>query len=125
PLLVIRSLPLAPVSLARATPGATGALVSRVKVRLPAELVLPARSVCRTRTLLVPSTAVKLAVQVVPPSMEYSITAPASMPVRDRVPVLVIRSLLLVPVSLDSTTPGGVGATVSRVKVRLPAELVL
>src|SRR6185369_14023531 len=124
PVLVIWSLALEPVSLVRAMPGAA-MVVSRVKVRLPTLLMLPATSVWRTCTLLLPSAAVKLLFQVAPPLVEYWTVAPASIPVSDRVPVLVIWSLLLEPVSLKRSTVGAVGAMVSRVKVRLPTLLVL
>src|SRR5262245_66467808 len=67
-----------PVSLIRATPGAAGRAVSRVKLNWVTALTLPATSVCRTCTALAPSWAVKLADQVVPPSVEYSTRAPGS-----------------------------------------------
>ena len=61
-----------PVSLASATTGATGGVVSRVKVKAAeAGPVLPATSVWRTSTAFDPSTGVKLEIQVVPPSIEY------------------------------------------------------
>ena len=89
----------------------------------PALLVLPATSVCRTCTLLFPSAAVKMLPQVVPPSIEYSTVAPASMPVKVRLPVRLIRSVPLAPVSLLRDTPG-VAAIVSSTKVRLPLAVL-
>ena len=53
-----------------------------------------------------PSAALKLLVQVDPPSVEYCTVAPDSIPVRLSTPLEVIPSLPLVPVSLDSATPG-------------------
>ena len=57
------------MSVASATVG-TAVLVSRVKEKV-VSLVLPATSVARTTTVLSPSTALKLLVKVVPPSIEY------------------------------------------------------
>ena len=61
------SLELLPLSVVSATTG-TAVLVSRVKEKA-VSLVLPATSVARTMTLLSPSTALKLLVKVMPPSM--------------------------------------------------------
>src|SRR5262249_57033690 len=78
PMLVIPSVGELPVSLVRATPGA-GAVLSRVKLKAVTPLTLPATSVCRTCTALLPSTAVKLADQVAPPPVEYSTRAAAPL----------------------------------------------
>ncbi|ORC43836.1 hypothetical protein B2G74_33595 [Burkholderia sp. A27] len=74
--------------MASATPGAAAA-VSSVKLKLVVAETLPATSVCRTCTSLVPSTAVKPVLQVEPPSVEYSTVAALSMPLRVSVPELV------------------------------------
>ena len=68
-LLVILSVLELPVSWARLTPGADGAVVSRVKSKGP-ETPLSLPTVCRTSTEFDPSTAVKLELQLVPPSTE-------------------------------------------------------
>src|SRR5262245_62377353 len=119
PSLVTLSVEDAPVSLARATPGADGLVVSRVKVKAAeAGPVLPATSVCRTFTEFSPSAAVKLEAQVVPPSVEYSTTAPDSTPLSASAPSLVTLSVAETPVSLARATPGADGLVVSRVKVK-------
>ena len=111
PTLVILSVPVPVVpepklSVASATVGVRGNVVSIVKIRLPELLVLSATSVCRTRTLLLPSPVVKLPLHVEPLSVEYSMMAPGSIPVRFKVPILVTLSVLLMPVSLVRATPG-------------------
>ena len=89
--LVMRSLADAPVSLARAKVGAA-TWVSSVKPSVDdAVEVLPAASVCRTRTLLAPSpvNAILLpvpAVQVTPPLVLYFQLAPDSRPTTLTVP---------------------------------------
>src|SRR5262249_55561772 len=113
-----------PVSLVRATPGAAGMAVSRVKAKLAAGLALPATSVCRTCTALAPSWAVKLADQVAPPSVEYSTRAPGSL-LTVSVPMLVIPSVGELPVSLVRATPGAGGVAVSRVKLKAVPPLPL
>src|SRR5207253_2323835 len=72
PTLVMWSLALEPVSDVSATPGAVGACVSSVKLKLAALEWLPATSVWRTCTALGPSAAVKLVDQVEPALIEYS-----------------------------------------------------
>src|SRR5665213_2896508 len=83
-LLVILSVPLAPVSLVSATPGAAGAPVSSVKVNELAADALPATSICRTCTVLLPCVrAARVgadALHVPPPLSEYCTTAPLSIP---------------------------------------------
>ena len=53
--------------------------------------------------------------QLLPPLVEYCQLAPASRPVTLTVPLFVMPSLLLVPVSLARARPGAVGALVSMV----------
>ena len=60
------------------TVGALGASVSNMKVRVVAAETLPATSTWRTATVLSPSTALKLFVQVWPPSVLYCTLAPDS-----------------------------------------------
>ena len=104
--------PLAPVSLASETVGAA-TWVSRVKLTVVAAEVLPATSVWRTATVLLPSTGVKVGDQVWPPSVLYSTVAPVSVPPMVRAPLLVMPSEPLAPVSLVSETVGAAGAVVS------------
>ena len=68
-LLVIRS-PLVPVSLLKATVG-WAMVVSSVKLNDVVGLALAKPSICLTWTTLLPSTAVKLLLQAVPPLMLY------------------------------------------------------
>ncbi len=82
--------PTMPESVVRATLGALGAMVSWLKVMVADEgLILPATSVWRTTTLLLPSTGVNVAAQVLPPLVLYSTLAPVSMVVTVR-PVLMV-----------------------------------
>ena len=71
---------------------------------------LPARSVCRTSTVLDPCTSWAsvgaLVLQLLPPSSEYSTVAPLSTPVSASEGSLVIWSLPEEPVSLVSATAG-------------------
>ncbi len=67
---------------------------------------LPAKSVWRTCTLLVPSKGMKLLFQFCPLSIEYSTTAFASVPETVSVPLLVSKSVLIEPVSLANDTVG-------------------
>ena len=60
-----------------------------------------------------PSTAVKALLQVLPPSVEYSTSAPGSTPARASVPSLVTWSIAELPVSFASDTPGAAGGVVS------------
>ena len=119
PLLVIWSELELPLSTVSATPGAAGAMVSRVKLKLVALDTLPAKSVWRTRTVFGPSTAAKELLQVLPPSSEYSTRAPASMPERVSPPLLVIWSVAELPLSSVSATLGATGGIVSSVKLTL------
>src|SRR5215471_15947057 len=82
PLLVIWSELELPLSVVSDTPGAAGAIVSRVKLKVVAADTLPATSVWRTKTVFGPSTAVNELLQVVPLLIEYWTSAPASMPLR-------------------------------------------
>ena len=119
PSLVILSVDELPVSWASATTGATGGVVSSVKVNAAeAGPVLPATSVWRTSTAFDPSTGVKLEVQVVPPSIEYCTVAPVSTLLSASEPSLVILSVDELPVSWASATPGATGGVVSSVKVK-------
>ena len=70
----------------------------------------PAKSLCRTSTVLSPCTAVKDVVHVPPSSIEYSTVAPVSTPVTRINPTFVILSVGSTPVSLDRTTVGGAAA---------------
>lgn len=118
PLLVILSLPEEPVSLVSATVGAFGAAVSRTNVKLVAAPMFPAASIWRTWTVLVPSTATKLELQVVPPSIEYWTVPPFSAG------VTVIKPLGLIPDDpVSSATFGAPGPAVSTASV--PAGLRL
>ncbi len=123
PILVIPSVRLLPLSVTSVTVGVV-IVVSRVKVRLLALLVLPAISVCCTRTVLAPSDAMKPGVQVTPLSMLYSTAAPGSTPVTLSAPMFVIASGLLLPLSVTSAATG-IAMFVSSVKVRLLALLEL
>src|SRR5207237_9207864 len=114
-----------PVSLVSVTVGVGGGMVSSVKLKLAALPVLPATSICRTCTLLAPSTALKLLLHVEPPLMLYCTLAPLSTPLTFSAPLRVIWSLLELPVSLLSATVGAAGAVVSRVKLKLVAWPVL
>ena len=69
-----------------------GGCVSSTKLIVVAPEVLPATSVWRTDTVLLPSTGVKDEVHVWPPSVLYSTVAPASVPPMVRAPLLVMRS---------------------------------
>ena len=83
---------------------------------LEVALTFPAASVWRTYTVFVPCvSAGALELQAVP-SEEYCTVAPDSIPVRLSTPLEVIPSLPLLPVSLDSDTPG-VATVVSSVKL--------
>ena len=62
------------------------------------------------RTVFGPSTAVNELLQVLPPSIEYSTRAPASMPERVSAPLLVIWSVAELPLSFVSATLGATGA---------------
>ncbi|WP_410721833.1 hypothetical protein [Burkholderia sp. SIMBA_051] len=106
-----------------AIPGAA-ADVSSVKLNEVESDVLPATSVCRTCTSFTPSTALKLVFQVWPPSVEYSIVAPVSTPVRFSAPTLVTWSVTLLPESVVRATPGA-AAEVSSVKLSDVADDVL
>ncbi len=75
---VIRSLALLPLSLRSDTSGALGAVESTMNSYSLGWEMLPARSICRRRTRLVPSAAMNVSDQVTPSSMEYSTAAPAS-----------------------------------------------
>ena len=134
PLLVMPSLLLLPVSAARAMLGAAGVLLSMVIAPSWAlALVLPARSLWRTRML--PALWVPLetpkevpvpASQLTPPLVEYCQLAPASRPVTLTVVVLVMPSLLLLPVSAARARLGAAAALVSMVTApSWPLELVL
>ncbi|WP_341770846.1 hypothetical protein, partial [Burkholderia ambifaria] len=106
---------LLPESVVNATPGAA-AEVSSVKLNAVGSDVLPATSVCRTWTSFTPSTALKLVLQVCPPSIEYSTTAPVSTPDTLSVLAFVMWSVALLPESVVNATPGAV-ADVSSVKL--------
>ena len=77
PLLLIRSVALAPLSQAKASVGAIGAVESRVKRKALAVATLPATSVARTLTKLLPSTGTKVLLQI-RPLVLYSKRLPAS-----------------------------------------------
>src|SRR5437763_10242818 len=96
-----------------------GGVVSSVKLKLVIGEMLPAASVCRTSTLLGPSTAVKALLQVLPPSVEYSTSAPGSTPARASVPSLVTWSIAVMQVSFARDTPGTAGGVESIVLVGL------
>ena len=74
-------------------------------------------SSCRTRTLLNPSTAVNISLQV-EPSVEYSTRAPSASPVTDSRPSAVIPSPGSAPLSLRSATTGAWGDCESSVKLK-------
>src|SRR3569623_943371 len=116
PDIVMPSLLLLPVSLTNATVGAA-TCVSSTKLSLVLPDTLPATSVCRTYTVVLPSTGVLLLLQTVP-LLLYSTTAPASVPPTVSVPVFVMPSLLLLPVSLTNATVGA-ATCVSSTKLRL------
>ena len=108
-----------PVSLASATTGATGGVVSSVKVKAAeAGPVLPATSVWRTSTAFDPSTGVKLEIQVVPPSIRVLHRGARLHAAERQEPSLVILSVDELPVSLASATTGATGGVVSSVKVK-------
>ena len=115
--LVMKSLFEPPVSSLSAVTVATeaGATVSSVKLSVAAAPSLPAVSTWRTSTVLLPSTGVNDPVQVAPLLIEYWIVPPVSAGVTVNVPLLVISSLALLPVSSLSATVGAAGATVSSV----------
>ena len=75
-------------------------------------------SVWRTITELATCTGVNVVCQVAPPSVEYSVFAPGSMPVRTSPALLVILSVDDAPVSLNNVRPGVTGVPVSSVNVR-------
>ena len=131
PLVVMPSLALEPVSLAKVGTGDAGAVVSRVTLSAAdASLTLPAASVWRTRTVLGPSPlSVRLlpdpALQLLPPLLLYSQEPPASSPLTLITPLLVTRSEPLLPLSAARANVG-VATTVSRAKLSaIEAELVL
>src|SRR5712671_6468759 len=112
----------APVSCARAMPGAFGVVVSSVKVSA-ADVgeTLPATSVCRTTALFGPSPAiVKLvpapSLQVAPASRLYCQTASASNPLTSTTPEFVMPSVADVPLSACSARRGAIGGIVSTVR---------
>jgi len=70
---------------------------------------------------LVPSSAVNELVQVLPPLIEYSTSAPASVPVTLSVPTLVMWSELELPLSVVSATAGAAANTPT---YRLVASLI-
>ena len=122
PTLVMPSLALVPVSLAKPSVGADGAPTSTViaAALLPTAPMLPAASVCLTctppmawfpagRTKLLPLPAVKMP----PPLVLYCHEAPGSMPATIMVPALVMPSPAFAPLSLTSTRVGAGGAPVS------------
>ncbi len=123
PELVMLSEPLVPVSLVNETVGAA-TWVSSTKLMVVAPDTLPATSVWRTETVLLPSAGVKDEVQVWPPSVLYSMVAPVSVPPMVRVPELVTRSELLAPVSLVNETVGA-ATWVSSTKLTVVAPDVL
>jgi hypothetical protein len=126
PLFVIRSVRLAPVSLARVTAGGLDGVVSSVNVKgSERDDTLPARSVCRTSTVTAPGAGAKPDVHVAPLLTEYSIRASASMPPKARSAIRVILSVELEPVSVLSETAGVAGARVSRVKMNVLAAEML
>ena len=88
---------------------ALGAVVSNVKLKIVATLGTP-ETTCRTSTVFKPSTAVKLSVHCMPPSSEYLIVAPSTVPVTFICPLLVIWSDPELPVSSDNTILGALGA---------------
>ena len=88
--------------------------VSSVNVIAATPDRLPAVSVCLTRTVLTPGTAVNDDAHVMP-SVEYSTAAPSSTPARFKSPEFVRRSVLLVPPSVCSDGTG-VATVVSSVK---------
>jgi len=102
--------------------------VSSVKDRLAAAEVLPAASVCRTCTVLLPSApnteaaidAAVPAAQVVPPSRLYCQVAPDSSPPTFTWPLRVMPSVVLLPVS-DASANTGAATVVSSVKDRIAA----
>ena len=98
-------------------------LVSSVKFKLTVLLTLPATSVWRAITVLLPSLAAKVAVQVLP-SVLYSSKAPLSRLPVVMVPWLVILSLLLKPLSQVKLRVG-VATVLSMVKAKVCAVLVL
>ena len=130
-MLVMKSLLLEPESVASDSVGAAAA-VSSVKVNaLLAGLVLPAASVCLTKTLLSPSPVMPVMLvpepllQLVPPFRLYCQVAPTSSPVMFKLLILVILSVLLEPESVASDSEGA-DAAVSSVKANaLLAALVL
>ncbi len=89
-----------------------GGCVSSTKLIVVAPEVLPATSVWRTDTVLLPSTGVKDEVHVWPPSVLYSTVAPASVPLMFRAPLLVMRSFGSALSSCRETF-GAAGAVVS------------
>ena len=105
PELVMPSELLVPLSVCRETLGAA-TWVSSTKLTVVAPDVLPATSVWRTETVLLPSTGVNVVDQLFPPSVLYSIVAPASMPPMVREPELVMLSELLAPLSISKLTVG-------------------
>src|SRR6185437_15199795 len=103
-----------PVSLANAIVGAA-ADVSSVNVSgSEGSLMLPATSVCRTSTVLLPAVAGKLADQAAPSSVEYSTSAPGSTPDSARAASLVMKSLEDWPESSVRSAPGADGDVMSR-----------
>ena len=104
-----------------------GAAVSSVKVSAAeAALTLPATSVWRRYTVLLPTAAVgAVALQPEVPLLLYSNVAPVS-PVGVSAPLLVILSEVLEPLSVVKATVGAVGAKVSPViATELLATLLL
>ena len=114
-----------PESVAPVMAGAGGATVWSTNVILPTEDTLPATSVWRASTVLLPCTRLAIpgavGVQVLPLSVEYATVAPVSMPARVRLGSDVMRSPG-VPVSLVSVTPGATGATLSSANETLLGE---
>jgi len=94
-------------------------VLSLVKLRAAlAGETLPAGSVWRTDTVLLPSAAEKVADQVLPPSTLYSSLALVSAPEVVSRPLWVILSVADVPVSTVSDRLGAAGAMLSSLKVK-------
>src|SRR5438093_13506110 len=114
-----------PVSLVSATVGAAGAVVSRVNVKRAGVVVaLFGSSTWRTSTVFAPSTALKVLVQVAPPLDRKSVCRERVKMSTAGVPLMMMRSVLELPVSLVSATVGAAGAVVSRMKLKLAGVVV-
>ena len=129
PLLVMPS-PGVPLSSARLRPGAATTVSRVTDSMLDIALWLPATSVWRTVTLVAPSpVSVKLlplpATQLVPPLLLYCHVAPASKPLTLTVPLLVMRSVAELPLSLARATLGAATAESSVKASALDARLTL